>query len=132
MAVSFAMEGAGRRARPDLFITAPVLLLTGLGLVTLYSASYAFAERFFGNSRYFISRQVVLAIFGFALFFVVSRMNLELLRQWILPLVIGTIILCILTFIPGIGVMKNGATRWIRLGSSTYQPSELVKLALPF
>jgi cell division protein FtsW len=37
-----------------------------------------------------------------------------------------------LTFVPGIGAMKNGATRWIRLGVSTYQPSELVKLVLPF
>ncbi|MDR2470637.1 MAG: putative lipid II flippase FtsW [Treponema sp.] len=128
---SLAMEQPGRRFRSDPLLTASVLLLTGVGLVALYSASYAFAERFFGNGLYFISRQAVLALFGAGLFFLVSRMNLELLRLWIFPLVIGTMILCLLTFVPGIGIMKNGATRWIRLGSSTYQPSELVKLALP-
>ena len=128
---SLAMEQPGRKTRPDPLLTASVLLLTGIGLAALYSASYAFAERFFGNVLYFISRQAVLALFGGGLFFLVSRMNLELLRLWIFPLVIGTIVLCIFTFIPGIGIMKNGATRWIRLGSSTYQPSELVKLALP-
>jgi cell division protein FtsW len=43
----------------------------------------------------------------------------------------GTIVLCLLTFVPGVGVMKNGAARWIRLGAFSYQPSEMVKLALP-
>jgi cell division protein FtsW len=128
----FMTEKTGLQGRSDEILTASILLLTGIGLVTLYSASYAFADRFFGNSLYFISRQAVLALFGFILFFLVSRINLELLRLWIQPLVVGTMILCVLTFIPGIGIMKNGATRWIRLGASTYQPSELVKLVLPF
>jgi cell division protein FtsW len=126
------MERGGNKNRPDELLIASILLFTGVGLVSLYSASYAFAGRFFGNSLYFISRQAVLAAFGFILFFLVSRVNLELLRMWIQALVFGTMLLCALTFIPGIGIMKNGATRWIRLGSSTYQPSELVKLVLPF
>jgi cell division protein FtsW len=126
------MERAGYKHSADQLLIASILLLTGIGLVTLYSASYAFADRFFGNSLYFFSRQAVLAVLGFILFFMVSRLNLELLRSWIQPIVIGTMVLCVLTFIPGIGVMKNGATRWIRLGTSTYQPSELVKLVLPF
>ncbi|MDR2313936.1 MAG: putative lipid II flippase FtsW [Spirochaetaceae bacterium] len=126
------MERAGNKNRPDELLIASILLFTGVGLVTLYSASYAFAGRFFGNSLYFISRQAALAAFGFILFFLVSRVNLELLRIWIQPIVFGTILLCALTFVPGVGIMKNGATRWIRLGSSTYQPSELVKLVLPF
>jgi len=128
---TLAMEQPGRRPKADHLLIATVLLLTGIGLVTLYSASYAFAERFFGNSLYFISRQAVLAAFGFGLFFLVSRASLDLIREWIFPVVVGAMILCALTFIPGIGVMKNSATRWIRLGSSTYQPSELVKLVLP-
>jgi cell division protein FtsW len=126
------MEKAGYKNPADQLLIASILLLTGIGLVTLYSASYAFADRFFGNSLYFISRQAVLAALGFVLFFIISRVDIELLRGWILPIVIGSMILCVLTFIPGIGVMKNGATRWIRLGASTYQPSEMVKLVLPF
>jgi len=132
MKFQLAMEQQGRKSKTDHLLIACILLLTGIGLVTLYSASYAFADRFFGNSLYFISRQVVLAAFGFVLLFIVSHAKLELIREWILPVVIGSMILCVLTFVPGIGVMKNGATRWIRLGTSTYQPSELVKLVLPF
>jgi cell division protein FtsW len=130
--MQFELEQQDKRVKADHLLIASILLLTGIGLVTLYSASYAFADRFFGNSLYFISRQVVLAIFGFALFFLVSRANMQWIREWIFPVVIGSMVLCVLTFVPGIGVMKNGATRWIRLGSSTYQPSELVKLVLPF
>jgi cell division protein FtsW len=115
----------------DHILVAAVLLLTGMGLVTLYSSSYAFAERFFGNGLYFISRQLVLGGAGVFLFFIASHIKLEFLRACIKPLVIGSIILCALTFIPGIGVNKNGAARWIRIASYTYQPSELVKLTLP-
>jgi cell division protein FtsW len=115
----------------DHILTASVLFLTGIGLVTLYSSSYAFAERFFGNGLYFISRQAVLAGAGLVLFFTASHIKLELVRKCVKFLVIGSIILCALTFVPGIGVNKNGAARWIRIASYTYQPSELVKLTLP-
>ena len=117
--------------RTDHVLVASIILLTGLGLVTLYSSSYAFAQKFFGDGLYFISRQIVLGIFGVVLFFLASVINLELIRKFVKPLVLGSIILCILTFVPGIGVTKNGAARWIGFGSYTYQPSELIKLVLP-
>ncbi|MCL1812146.1 MAG: putative lipid II flippase FtsW [Treponema sp.] len=132
MKFQLLMEQQGRKAKSDHLLVACILLLTGIGLVTLYSASYAYADRWLGNSFYFILRQAVIAAFGFILCFIVSRANLDFVREWIFPVVIGSMILCALTFVPGIGVRANGATRWIRIGSSTYQPSELVKLVLPF
>jgi cell division protein FtsW len=127
----FDAERAEQTLRGDHVLSASVLLLVGLGLATLYSSSYAFADRFFNNSFYFISRQLALGVAGLALFFIASRINLELVRKVIKPLVVGAVILCALTFIPGIGVTRNGATRWFRIGPWTYQPSELVKVALP-
>ncbi|MDR1507163.1 MAG: putative lipid II flippase FtsW [Treponema sp.] len=132
MNMRLGMEQSGKTRRADHLLVASIFLLTGIGLVTLYSSSYAFSERFFGNALHFISRQLVLAAVGMVLFFVASRIDLEALRKWIKPMVIITMTLCVLTFVPGIGVMRNGATRWIHIGSSTYQPSELVKLVLPF
>ena len=131
MSTHIGLEMSGKNRGIDHILTATVLLLTGLGLVTLYSSSYGFAQRFFGNGLYFISRQIVLGGAGIVLFFLASIINLELLRKFVKPLVLGCIILCILTFVPGIGVNKNGAARWIGFGSYTYQPSELVKLVLP-
>jgi cell division protein FtsW len=125
------VEKTGRGSRVDHILIAAVFLLTGLGLVTLYSASYAFGERFFDDGRYFISRQLLLGAMGLGCFLPASLIGPKILRKLMMPLVLGTIVLCLLTFIPGIGVSKNGAARWIRIGSYTYQPSELVKLILP-
>jgi cell division protein FtsW len=119
------------RPRYDHWYVITVLLLTGVGIVTLYSASYAFAERFFRDRWYFITRQTVYAVIGTIAFFIVSSFPLEKIRSVIMPLVLMTMFLCALTFVPVIGVTKNGAARWIRIGPWTYQPSELVKLVLP-
>ncbi|GHV51062.1 cell division protein FtsW [Spirochaetia bacterium] len=127
----FDVEKTGRLSPGNHILIGSIFMLTGLGLVTLYSASYAFGQRFFGDGLYFISRQLMLGAAGMLLFFLASRIRLEILRKCIKLLVIGTIILCILTFVPGIGVKKNGASRWIGIGSWTYQPSEMVKLVLP-
>jgi cell division protein FtsW len=127
----FDVERPGLKLASDPVLVSAILLLVGVGLVTLYSASFPFAERFFGDGLYFIRKQMAFAGLGFAAFLIASRVNLDLLRRFVKPLVLGSILLCLLTFIPGIGVMKNGAARWIRLGSSTYQPSELVKVILP-
>ena len=108
-----------------------VILLLGTGLVTLYSASYSFAMRFFRDGNYFIFRQLLFGTAGIVLFFVFSFINLELLRKCIMPFVIIAMFLCALTFVPGIGIERYGASRWIQIGSMSYQPSEMVKFVLP-
>jgi cell division protein FtsW len=121
-----------KTTRPaDAALTVSIILLTGVGLVTLYSASSAFAERFFGTPFFFLKKQASFGAFGIMLMVVASWIDIELVRRWIKPLVLGSLLLCILTFVPGIGMAKNGAARWIRFGSHSYQPSELVKLVLP-
>lgn len=125
------MEPPGRRAPYDHILIASIMALTGVGLVTLYSASYAFAGRWTNDSYYFISRQLFFGAIGMVFFFLGSRMSMDLVRKLVPPLVIIAVIFCILPFVPGIGVVKNGAPRWIRIGPYTYQPSELVKLTLP-
>ncbi|MDR2739071.1 MAG: putative lipid II flippase FtsW [Treponema sp.] len=129
----FYGESSGQKSRADHVLIASIFLLTGVGLVTLYSASYAYGERFFGHGLYFFTRQLLYAFVGLGAFFAASWINLEYLRKLIIPMVVITAVLCLLTFMPGIGVTKNGAARWIRVGSTgTFQPSELVKLTLPF
>ena len=108
-----------------------VMILLGIGFVTLYSASYAFAQRLFNNGNFLIIRQSLFGAAGIAAFFVLSRISLEFVRKLILPLIIFAAVLCLLTRVPGIGVELNNATRWIEIGEFTYQPSELVKFILP-
>jgi cell division protein FtsW len=68
---------------------------------------------------------------GLLLFIIASVIPLKLLRAVIPALVIFSALLCVCTFIPGIGSNRNGASRWINIGARSYQPSELVKLTLP-
>jgi cell division protein FtsW len=115
----------------DAVLVASVILLAGVGLVTLFSGSSAFADRFFGDDGFFLRKQAMFGAVGLILMVVAASVDAELLRRYIKPLVFGAFFLCVLTFIPGIGMMRNGATRWISVGSFSYQPSELVKIILP-
>ncbi|GMO46638.1 MAG: putative lipid II flippase FtsW [Termitinemataceae bacterium] len=129
---NFTLESAGRQSHYDHLLIMIVLLLTGAGIVALYSASYSFAELFYsGDKWHFVSRQLILAAFGFVFLVIIARLKIETLRAMIMPIVLAAIVLCLLTFVPGIGIKLNGAARWIRIGDWTFQPSELVKLILP-
>ncbi len=115
----------------DFALASTVVLLLGLGFVTLYSGSSGFAERFFGNPLYFVGKQAIFALVGLLAFLLAVWIPLDFLRKHMHILVIGAIVLCLLTFFPFIGLTRNGASRWIALGPLSFQPSELVKLILP-
>ena len=105
------------------------LLLTGLGLVMIYSSSFARALYETGDSAYFFKRQLIFSLIGAAELLAVSRVRPELLKKLAFPVLGISIVFLILVFVPGIGQSENGATRWIRLGIS-FQPSEIAKLGV--
>ncbi len=98
-----------------------------VGLVVLFSASYALADSRFGNGLYYFIRQLIWVWVGLIAFNVLARsplQNLLKIAPWMVLLVLGLI--CF-TLIPGLGANINGATRWIKLGPILLQPSELMK-----
>jgi cell division protein FtsW len=137
------MEKNGRPFPADHFLTASVFLLVGLGLVVLYSASWVPAERISRIARRdysFIRLQVFFALMALPLFFLASRIKPDFFRRRgvLLLMLILTALLCVLPLFERIGGNKNGASRWINLtldlGENrkvSFQPSELIKLALP-
>jgi cell division protein FtsW len=129
--MDFSVDGAVRKAPFDHAFLVCVVLLTGAGLATLYSASYTFSELSKGGRWYIVSGQFWLALFGFALLFLFANISMRTLRRLVKFLLCFSVILCLLTFAPGIGLTVNGASRWIGVGNKTFQPSELVKLVLP-
>ncbi|MDR0663775.1 MAG: putative lipid II flippase FtsW [Spirochaetaceae bacterium] len=130
--MSFSVDGADNKTVFDHALIVCVLLLTGAGLAALYSASYSFAENWYNGDRWhFVSRQSVFAAVGFVFFFIAANINMETLRGSIKFLVAAAAVLCCMTFVPGIGLNLNGASRWIGIGGFSFQPSELVKLVLP-
>jgi cell division protein FtsW len=132
MADEFTMERPVRKTGADHLLILSIMVLLGTGLVTLYSASPGFSERFFDGDKYYLIRQQLLySGLGLLLFIIASVLPLKLIRLLIPALMVFSALLCVLTFLPGIGSNRNGASRWINIGDHSYQPSELVKLALP-
>jgi cell division protein FtsW len=106
-------------------------LLLGLGLIMVLSASSIYALTNYGNSYAIIERQLMFAIAGLGLMYVAARIPLSALRRLILPMLIGSVVLILATFVPGVGINVNGNRNWLPLvGGFRLQPSEFVKLAL--
>ena len=107
-----------------------VLLLTGIGLIMLLSASFPSAYYEEGNPIKYFVRQGVFAAVGTALMLLISRINYQRFRGAAKLALIGSIFLLILVIIPGVGITSHRATRWLGVGSFQFQPSELAKLGV--
>jgi cell division protein FtsW len=106
-------------------------LLLAIGLVMVLSASGVSALREFGDSYYFVKRQLMWVAVGLVVAAVVARTSVRLIRLAAWPMIIGSVGLLLLTYVPGFGVEVNGSTNWLDFGGPfRIQPSELAKLAL--
>ena len=118
----------GRMDLPFLLLT---LLLTVMGLVMLFSASFPSANYETGDPTFYLKRQGLFALLGLAAMVVMSRMNYQKLRRYSVLLVGISLFLLLLVLVPGLGINENGATRWLgKKGVLTFQPSEIAKLAV--
>ena len=102
-------------------------LWLAIGLVLLFSASYAEGVANYGNGLHYFKTQLIWIFLGLAGFNSVVHLPLRsilLLSKLVLFVGIGLIFA---TLIPGLGVEINGASRWLYIGSLGIQPSELVK-----
>jgi len=107
------------------------LILLAFGAVMVYSASSARnLLQGHGDGTQFLVRYVAFGSVGLVVMHVLSRRGVALMRQFTPLLLIGSFGLLLLVLIPGIGISVNGARRWIGPGTLSFQPSELMKLAL--
>jgi cell division protein FtsW len=83
-----------------------------------------------GNATYYFLRQALFALPGVLVMFLISKINYQTFRGLSLLLLIVAFIGLVLVLVPGIGSTRNNATRWIDLGFTTVQPSEIMKVAL--
>ncbi len=107
-----------------------IVLLAGIGISALFSASYYYGDYKFGNSGYFFTRQMVFMAAGAVFAFVVSRIPLPVISRIIPLLLFISFLLMFATFIPGIGREMMGGRRWIVIAGRSFQPSEFVKLTV--
>ena len=107
-----------------------VLGISVFGLLAVFNSSVVLGFRDFNNQYHFIEDQAVYLIFGLVLMLIVSRINYRWWYKAAVPLLVITIILLLVVFVPGIGIKAYGAKRWISLGFINLQPTEIAKLSL--
>lgn len=107
-----------------------VLVLMTIGLICLFSSSYAFALQNYGSSFHFIKRQLVFAVVGIAIMFGLSYVDCNFYKKfaWIIYFVSVAMLIIVLILPP----LQEGFDykRWLAIGSFSFQPSEIAKFAI--
>ncbi len=110
-----------------------MVLLMAFGALMIYSATSVvtpqLAKKNITEFHYF-KKHTFTMILGVIVMLAVYRINPASLEKLAIPLLAAAFVLLLLVFVPGLGVTAGGARRWIRLWPTTFQPSELVKLAM--
>lgn len=111
----------------------PLALVVGFlafGLLMVYDASSAQALQSFNDKYFFLKEQVKWAVLGLVAGTLAFFFDYRQLKKLALPGLLVTLIFLVAVFLPGVGVRAYGAHRWVNLGVTVLQPSELAKLAL--
>lgn len=119
------------RGALDLPFAILTLLLLTIGVVMVLSASYArayYSTATNHKATYYFIRQLIFALGGVGVMFVLSKFPMGFYRR-ISPIIMLAALITLLA-VPIIGTRVNGAKRWINLGFTTFQPSEIAKVAV--
>ncbi len=111
-----------------LFVT--TILLSVIGIFILYESSSYTALLNVGDKYYFIKNQILWVFLGIVSCISISFLSYKRLYNLALPLLLFTIFLLVLVFVPGLGLKLKGAHRWLDLRLFVLQPSELLKVSL--
>jgi cell division protein FtsW len=112
------------------FILMASLLLTGVGVVSVYSASAIMAMDRHHDPYFFLRRQMIYAALGMIAMLVAVQIDSRHLQRWAPLGLVFTLILLGLVFVPGLAKEAGGAKRWLQVGHFSFQPAELGKLTL--
>jgi cell division protein FtsW len=101
------------------------------GLTMIASAGISYSRARFGDPYYFFKHQIVYGIIpGLAALYLTQKINYKFWKKVALPFFAVTVFFLILVFVPGFESKIYGASRWLQLGSFSFQPSEMLKLSI--
>ncbi len=114
----------------DITFLSLVLILLTIGLIMLFSASYAYSYTYYGNSYKFILQQLLFAAVGVVFMFIVSRIDYHIYRKfsWAVYIVCVALLVFLLAMPPMVSGMD--VKRWIVIGPINFQPTEIAKFAI--
>lgn len=115
--------------RVDRPLLLAVLALSVFGLAMLSSASGPSAFARFGDAFWFVRHQLLFGFLpGIAAMLVLSQIDYRLYRVWAMPILLVTVVLLVLVFIPGLSADWGTSKSWIGIGGFSLQPAEIVKI----
>ncbi|MFV9509987.1 stage V sporulation protein E [Tepidibacillus sp. LV47] len=118
------------RSNPDWWIILSTIMLLGIGIVMVFSASAVLAYREVGDWYFYVKRQLLFAILGMAALYVTMSIDYWVWKQWAKLALTISFALLIVVLIPGVGLTRGGATSWLGVGAFSIQPSEFTKLGM--
>ncbi|MEO1815390.1 MAG: putative lipid II flippase FtsW [Acetobacterium sp.] len=117
----------GKIDRPFLIA---LMLLAGIGVIMVFSASM-YSSTISGEKGYALFlKQLIFVILGVTVMGVMSKIDYRVYKKYYIVGIVISVFLLIIVLIPGIGLKVNDARRWIDLKVTTFQPSELAKVAV--
>lgn len=123
-------NGIIQSGKLDITFLSLVLILLTIGLVMLFSASYAYSLEYYGNSYKFIIKQALFAGAGLIALFITSRINYHFWRKISWLVFAGTTAILIMLLILPPMVSGMSVKRWFAIGGFSFQPSEIAKFAI--
>ncbi|MFZ5827057.1 MAG: putative lipid II flippase FtsW [Bacillota bacterium] len=117
------------RKGPDYTLITVVALLLGIGILMVYTSSLALGKEDYDNQYYFLQRQAIWVLVAFTAMWGFASISPWTWQKHSKTLLLVAIGLLILVVIPGIGIYRLGARRWLGAGPLNFQPSEAAKFA---
>jgi cell division protein FtsW len=118
------------RSAPDIWIILSTLLLLAIGVIMVYSASAVLAFHEFGDSFYYLKRQLFFAVLGVVAMFFTMNVDYWVWKKYARIGLLVCFAMLIIVLIPGLGVVRGGARSWLGIGSFGIQPSEFMKIGM--
>lgn len=106
---------------PDLGLFIVVIILMAIGICMVFSSSSIMAYKWYGDSYYFLKRQLIYAMIALVVFFFAIYTDYHYYKKFTLPILILSIALLSMVYIPSIGRAAGGARRWIKIGFFSFQ-----------
>lgn len=119
-----------KRSSSFYFLLGATFLLLIFGIVMIFSASSVTAFSKYGDSFYYLKRQILWALIGLSFLVFFANRDYHQIRRWLRPFLLITLISLAVVLIPGVGKVAGGARRWIDVGLVRFQPSEFAKLSI--
>ena len=108
----------------------PVLLLSGIGIIMVYSASSSISMEDHNNLFHYMKRQAIFFSISLCIMFVTASFPHRLYKSFAYIILLASLALLIAVLFPALNIKAGGANRWLNLGGFIFQPAEFSKLAI--